>query len=56
MRSSVLHLPVSLPSLSIPFCVKTVNIQELAPLEMPSFTFILFIKLLENTSYLESSV
>ena len=43
MRSSVLHLPVSLPSLSIPFCVKTVNIQELAPLEMPSFTLILFL-------------
>ena len=43
MRSSLLHLPVSLPSLSIPFCVKTVNIQELAPLEMPSFTLIVFL-------------
>ena len=36
-------ISVSLPSLSIPFCVKTVNIQELAPLEIPSFTFILFL-------------
>ena len=43
MRSSLLHLTVSLSSLSIPFCVKTVNIQELAPLEMPSFMFILFL-------------
>ena len=43
MRSSLLHLPVSLPSLSIPFCVKTINIQELAPLEMPSFTLSLFL-------------
>ena len=41
--TSLLHLTVSLPSLSIPFCVKTVNIQELAPLEMPSFTLILFL-------------
>ena len=43
MRSSLLRLTVSLPSLSIPFCVKTVNIQELAPLEMPSFTLSLFL-------------
>ena len=43
MRSSLLHLTVSLPSLSVPFCVKTVSLQELAPLEMPSFTLILFL-------------
>ena len=36
-------ISLSLPSLSIPFCVKTINIQELAPLEMPSLTLILFL-------------
>ena len=43
MRSSLLHLTVSLPSLSIPFHVKTVSIKELALLKVPSLTVILFL-------------